>query len=439
MGRLGLVEHGGICHRAPVKINAGTGVADAPEAVRWACNRKTITMIFGRKYYSGRDVRRALTIEELRSLARRRVPNFALEYLEGGAEQEATLRFNRGAFDAWRFVPNTLVDTGGRHQRATLFGRESASPLIIAPTGLNGMLRHRGDIALARAAAEAGIPFTLSTVSTARLEDVAKESGGRLWMQLYVFKDRAIAQDIVARADRAGYEALVFTTDANVFGNREWDRRNYRAPAKLTLRNLLDVALHPRWIWDVMVPHGAPRFENIAEYLQREQNTARTSAAAVPRLFAPDISWDDVAWLRKAWPRKLFVKGVLNADDAKRAADLGCDGIVITNHGGRQLDGCVSPMDVLPEIAQAVGERMTLIVDSGFRRGADVVKALCLGAHAVMLGRAALYGLAAGGQAGVAHALNIMTTEIDRVLGQLGCRSISDLGPHLLMERRSNC
>jgi len=385
-----------------------------------------------RRFYSGRNFRRALSIEELRVMARRRIPNFAFEYVEGGADEELTLRWNRAAFETLRLIPKTLVDTGGRHQRTTLFGRESASPLIIAPTGLNGMLRRGGDVALARAAADAGVPFTLSTVSNARLEDVAEKASGRLWMQLYVFKDRSIARDIVARADRAGYEALVFTSDANVFGNREWDRRNYRAPAKLTFRNMLDTALHPRWLLDVMFPDGAPRFENIADYLSREQNTARTGVASVPRLFAPDISWDDVAWLREAWPRKLILKGVLNVADARRAAELGCDGIVLTNHGGRQLDSCVSPLEVLPAIVGAVADRMTVIVDGGFRRGTDVVKALILGAHAVMLGRATLYGLAAGGEAGARHALGIMMTEIDRTLGQLGCKSLADLKPELL-------
>jgi (S)-mandelate dehydrogenase len=293
------------------------------------------------------------------------------------------------------------------------------------------MLWRQGDIALARASAAAGIPFTLSSVSNARLEDVLKEAGGRLWMQLYVLKDRSIARDMVARADRAGSEALVFTTDANVFGNREWDRRNYRAIGKLTLRNLVDVAMHPRWAWDVMVPH-APLFENIVEYLSPEGRTARNGVLSIPKLFAADISWDDVAWLRKAWPRKLIVKGVLNAEDAKRAAGLGCDGIVVTNHGGRQLDGCVSPLEVLPEIAAAVGEQLAVIVDSGFRRGTDVIKAIALGAHAVMIGRATLYGLAAGGEAGVARALAILASEIDRTLGQLGCNSLADVGPHVL-------
>jgi (S)-mandelate dehydrogenase len=325
-----------------------------------------------------------------------------------------------------------LIDTSARHQRTTLFGRELSSPLIVAPTGLNGMLRDRADVALAKAAAATGIPFTLSTVSNIRLEEVAAEVDGRLWMQLYVFKDRSIAQDIVARADRAGYEALVFTADANVFGLREWDRRNYRALAKLTVRNLFNTARHLSWYLDVMGRKGAPQFANISDYLVREQRTARAGVAAIPRLFASDITWEDVAWLRKVWPRKLVVKGILNVPDARRAADLGCDGIVVTNHGGRQLDGCISPIEALPDIAAAVGDRLAVIVDSGFRRGTDVVKAIALGAHAVMIGRAALYGVAAGGEGGATHAFKILTSEIDRVLGQLGCRSLADVGPHLL-------
>lgn len=391
-------------------------------------------MSLRRKYFRGRNLRRAVSIEDLRQIALRRTPTFAFEYVEGGAENETTLHWNRAAFDAIRFVPSTLVDTSSRHQRITLFGRESPSPLIVAPTGLNGVLRHDGDLALARAAAKAGIPFTLSTLSNVRLARVADEAGGRLWMQLYVLKGGEITRDILTRADRAGYEALVVTSDANVFGLREWDRRNYRRPGKLTFRNLLDVACHPRWTWDVMVPHGLPRFENILDFAPPEYRSATGGVRFVPRLFAPDISWDDVARLRDAWPRKLLVKGILNIADAKRAADIGCDGIVLTNHGGRQLDGCVAPIEVLPDIANAVGDRLTVIVDGGFRRGTDVVKAMALGAHAVMIGRATLYGLAAAGEAGVSHALHLLTGEIDRVLGQLGCRSLADVGPHLLVQ-----
>ncbi len=366
-------------------------------------------------------------------MARKRVPHFAFEYVECGAEDEVTLRWNRSVFETLRFVPSTLVDTRARHQRIDLFGREASSPLIIAPTALNGMLRHRGDVALARAAAATGIPFSLSTFSNVRLEEVAAAAGGRLWMQLYLLKDRSIARDLIGRAERAGYEALVLTSDANVFGFREWDRRNYRAPGKLSWRNLTDVACHPRWLLEVIIPYGVPRFENVIQFLPAEAQSARAGVAYLPRWLAPDVTWDDVKWLRQEWPRKLLLKGVLNVADAQRAADLGCDGIVVSNHGGRQLDGGVSPLEVLPEIARAVGDRLVVIVDSGFRRGTDVVKAMALGAHAVMVGTATLYGLAAGGEDGVRHALGILSSEVDRVLGQLGCTSLAELGPHVLV------
>jgi len=380
----------------------------------------------------GGGFQRALSIMELREIARRRIPEFAFEYVEGGAEDESTLSRNRAVFETIRFVPPTLVDTRSRHQRTELFGRQMAAPLIVAPTTLNGMLYRRGDIALARAAAAAGVPFTLATFSNARLEDVAAEAGGRLWMQLYLMQRREISHDVVTRAANAGYEALVFTTDANVFGHREWDKRNYRAPGKLALRNLLDALLHPRWLANAMVPAGVPRFENVLEFLPPEARSASAGVTYIPPLFAPDITWRDLAWLRKAWPRKLLVKGILTVADARRATELGCDGIVLSNHGGRQLDHCVSPMEVLPDIARAVGDRVAVIVDGGFRRGTDVIKALALGADAVMIGRPVLYGLAAGGEAGAGHALGVLTREIDRVLGQLGCESLADVGPQLL-------
>jgi (S)-mandelate dehydrogenase len=394
-------------------------------------------MFLKRKYrranfFSRQPVTQALCIEELRQMARRRLPNFAFEYLDGGAEDEASLRHNRAAFEQFRLIPKTLVDTGARQQGIDLFGRQAKAPLVIAPTGLNGLYSHEGDLALARAAAEAGIPFTVSTVSNLRLEEIAEAVNGRLWLQLYVMKDRDIARDMIKRAKAAEYEALVFTTDANVFGHREWDKRSYRAPGKLNLRNQLDVLMHPRWALDVMLPHGIPPFGNIADYIPPEARSGRGGVAFVPRLFAPDLSWEDVTWLRDAWPGKLLIKGILDSGDAQRAAELGCDGIILSNHGGRQLDSCVSPMDVLPDIAKVVGNRLTILVDSGFRRGTDIIKALALGADAVMLGRAVLYGLAAGGEAGARHALSLLTSEVDRVMGQLGCVSLKDVGPHLL-------
>ncbi|HWG31128.1 MAG TPA: alpha-hydroxy acid oxidase [Steroidobacteraceae bacterium] len=389
-------------------------------------------MPWQRRQFSGRDLTRALNIADLREVARRRIPHFVFEYVEGGAEDENTLRCNRRAFEDLSFIPQTLVDTTARNHKIELFGRPSAAPLVVAPTGMSGMIYPQADIALARAAASVGIPFCLSTVSTTRLEDVAASAGGRLWMQLYVMRDRAVAEDIMRRADAAGFEALVFTTDANVFGSREWDRRSYRAPGKPTLRAMLDTLRHPRWMWDVLIREGMPRFRNFESFLPPGGATAVGGSTIIPKMFAPSITWDDIAWIRRHWQRKLIIKGVLSVADAQRAANLGCDGIVLTNHGGRQLDSCVAPIQVLPEIVDAVGNRMTIIVDSGFRRGTDIVKALALGAHTVMIARATLYGLAAGGERGVRLALDILLAELDRVLGQLGVRSISELGPHLL-------
>ena len=386
-------------------------------------------MAWQRRPFRGSDIARALNVADLREVARRRLPRFVFEYVDGGAEDEVTLRGNRAAFERLRLLPRTLIDTAARHQRTQILAAEAPAPMVIAPTGFNGMLYPQGDLALARVAARRGIPFTLSTVSTVRLEDVAKSAGGRLWMQLYVMKDRAIARDIMQRAAACAYEALVFTTDANVFGNREWDQRGYRAPGKPTLRTVLDTLRHPRWFSGVMLRHGMPRFRNLESFLPPGAATALGGSTVVPKLFDATLSWDDITWIRQQWRGKLLVKGVLTAADAERAASLGCDGIVVTNHGGRQLDSCVAPIDVLPEIAAAVGGRLAVLLDSGVRRGTDIAKALALGAQAVMIGRPTLYGLAAGGEAGVERALSILTTEFDRVLGQLGCNSVADLTP----------
>ena len=385
-------------------------------------------MPWKRRPFTHGTLARARNIADLRELALRRVPGLAFEYVEGGAEDENTLRANRTAFEALRLLPQTLVDTSRRNLSTTVLGAPAAAPLVIAPTGLNNMLHPEGDLALARAAARRGIPFTLSSLSTTRLEEVAKRAGGRLWMQLYVLKERAIARDLMQRAAAAGYEALVFTTDANVFGSREWDQRNFSSPGKPTLRAALDTLRHPRWLYDMLVRHGIPRFRNVEAFLPPGKASAVGGSTVLPGLFEASITWDDIAWIRHFWRGKLLLKGVLTAADAERARALGCDGIVLSNHGGRQLDYCVTGIDALPEIAAAVGRQMALIVDGGFRRGSDVIKALALGAEAVMLGRATLYGLAAGGEPGVARALEMLCTETDRVLGMLGCNAVSELG-----------
>jgi (S)-mandelate dehydrogenase len=386
-------------------------------------------MPWKRRPFTAGPLSRALNIADLRERARRRVPGFAFEYVEGGAEDESTLRGNRAAFERLRLVPQTLIDTSARQLRATILGAAAQAPLIIAPTGLNNMLHADGDLALARAAARRGIPFTLSSLSTTRLEEVAQRAGGRLWMQLYVLKERVIARDIMQRAAAAGYEALVFTTDANVFGSREWDQRNFRAPGKPTVRTALDTLRHPHWIYEVLLRHGVPRFRNVESFLPPGMASAIGGSTVIPGLFLPTISWDDIAWIRQFWRGKLLIKGVLTAADAERARAVGCDGIVLSNHGGRQLDYCVAAIDVLPEVVAAVGGRLAILIDGGFRRGTDIVKALALGAEAVLLGRATLYGLGAAGEAGVERALEILTTETDRVLGMLGCNSVSELKP----------
>ena len=380
-----------------------------------------------RRLYQGTDYRRAHSIDELREVARRRVPNFCFEYVEGGSDDEVTLKRNRSVFEEIGFVPRTLVDVSARSQAVDLFGKPSAAPFMIGPTGFSGLLTRDGDLALARAAASAGIPYILSNASTMRLEEVVQRAGGRIWMQLYLYRTRDYAARLVDRMNTIGIEALVVTTDSAIFGNREWDRRNYARPLKLDLRNTIDVMLHPRWIFDVLVPHGVPRFANLGDMLPPGQDSVQGAASAIAKELDPSLNWADIRWLRDIWPGKLIVKGVMCVEDAVTAAKSGADGIVLSNHGGRQLDGAISSMEILPEVAAAVGSQLTVMLDGGFRRGSDIVKARALGADAILLGRATTYGLAAGGEAGVAHAINLLKIEVDRVVGLLGCSDLSQL------------
>ncbi|HRM69825.1 MAG TPA: alpha-hydroxy acid oxidase, partial [Thauera phenylacetica] len=326
-----------------------------------------------RQHYRGRNPARAQNIAELRTMAARRLPGFCLEYLEGGADDELALARNRRALDEILLLPRTLVDVSRRELAVPLFGTDIALPAVIAPTGFNGLLTHEGDRVLAEAARAAGIPFCQSMVSTVALEDIAA-TGVRHWMQIYPFKDRDNLAAVVKRAEHAGCEAIVLTTDASVFGNREWDRRNYRAPMKLTWRNVLDVGLHPRWVLDVLVPHGMPRFRNLGDFLPPGMDSASNAAAFLAAQMDTSLTWEDVRRLRELWPRRLLVKGVLLPEDALRAKEAGADGVVVTNHGGRQLDAAPAPIETLAAVRQAVGAEMTVIVDSGFRRGSDFVK-----------------------------------------------------------------
>ena len=358
---------------------------------------------------------RAHNIADLRAAARRRLPRVVFDYLEGGAEDHVSARANRESFEAIGFSPRTLVDVSQRSLKTSVFGLPFDAPFGISPVGAAGLFWHEAEIAMARAARALGLPFVLSTHSFAPLEKVAWESGGPPWFQLYMPRERDAAAALIGHAHDTGCEVLVLTTDVPVGGNREYNERNgFGVPLRLGARSVADVLAHPAWLagvyfrslWRRALPHWGDR---------------RDAA-----------DWEDFAWLRKQWPRKLVVKGILGVEDARLAVEHGADGICISNHGGRQLDGAPAPLAVLPEIAAAVGSQSTIIVDGGVRRGADIVKALALGADLVLVGRAALYGVAAAGEPGVRRALQILKSETDRVFALLGCRSVEELGRHFL-------
>ncbi len=377
------------------------------------------------------DTLGAFNVADLREIARRRLPKGIFEFVDRGAEDEVSLRNNRTAFEGIRLRPRVLADVSQRSQEITLFGHRQKMPIAIAPTGAAGIMWHEGEIALARAAAAAGIPFTLATGSLTAMERVVARAGGRIWFQLYMYADRSLSYQLVERAKSAGLEALVVTVDSPVFSNREYNLRNgFTIPLSYTPRNVADVLRHPRWLAGVWMRYllttGMPRYENYPEAV-KSSISARPMGRALK--LNDSLTWEDVRVLRKLWPRTLMVKGVLRPQDAALAADSGADAVIVSNHGGRVVDGAVAPIEVLPKIVDAVGRRMTVMVDSGFRRGTDVVKALALGANAVLVGRATLYGTAAAGEAGAARAITIFRDEIDRTLALLGCAGIAALNP----------
>ena len=372
-----------------------------------------------------RDLERVVGIADLRAMARRRLPGFAFEYLDGGAEDEASLSRNRASFADIAFTPRILRDVSSVDLGTTVLGRPVKAPFAIAPTGFNGLYWRDGDVALARAAAGAGIGLAQSTVSNAAVEDVARTVPAFHWFQLYALSGEGVTEALLRRAEAAGCHALVFTVDGPVVGNREWDRRNYRAPGKLDLRNRIDVLAHPGWLWRVY-RHGLPPFANLAPLVPGGGGPLATQRWLQARQDA-SLDWSMVAWLRERWPGPIVLKGILSPQDAVLAAGAGVDGIILSNHGGRQLDGAVAPMTVLPEIAAAVGARITVMIDGGFRRGSDIAKALMLGAELVFVGRAPLYGLGAAGEAGAAAAIETLRAELARVMALLGARDIAAL------------
>ncbi len=378
----------------------------------------------------------AYNIADLRELARRRLPKGIFEFIDRGNEDDIALRNNRAALDRIKLKPRTLVDVSGRSQEITLFGKRQSMPIAIGPTGTTGQVWYRGEIALARAAAAAGIPFTLATGSTTALEQVIEQGGGgTMWFQLYIWPERSIAYEMVERVRKAGFEALVVTVDSPVSPNREFNLRNgFTLPFKFTSRSITDVLMHPRWLFGVIARYllttGMPRYENYPGSI-RSKMTAQPMGYSMPK--NDTLTWDDLRVLRKMWPRTLIVKGILDARDAVLAADCGVDAVVLSNHGGILVDSAIAPIDVLAETVDAVGKRIPVLIDSGYRRGSDIIKALALGAKAVLIGRPTLYGTAAAGEAGAARAIAILRDEIDRVLALIGCPDIAALNPEYVV------
>jgi isopentenyl diphosphate isomerase/L-lactate dehydrogenase-like FMN-dependent dehydrogenase len=366
-------------------------------------------------------------IADLRERARRRLPLGIWEYAERGVEDECGMARNRAAFDAITFRPRVLRGVNNVETSAEVFGKRIPFPLALAPTGAAGLLWHNGDLALAGAAAKAGVPFTISSASTMDLEQIA-EAGGRQWFQLYLWEDRSLSHAVIARAWELGCEALFVTLDLPVPPNREYIQRNgFGTPFKLNARNTADVLGHPRWLAGVMGRYmlrgGIPTQANLPDRLR----TRVTKGAPPGALFKQDdLDWDGVKDLRDRWPGKFILKGLLHPQDAEHALAIGADGVVVSNHGGRALDCSIASIEALPAIRDAVGGRMTIMLDSGVRRGSDVVKAIVRGADLVLAGRAPLYGLAAFGEPGVVRAIELLRTETARTMAMLGVRTIAE-------------
>jgi L-lactate dehydrogenase (cytochrome) len=354
----------------------------------------------------------------------RRVPKSVFDYVDGAAEQELSIARSRAAFESIEFHPHVLRDVSAVDLTAEILGERAALPLVLAPTGFTRMMNHEGETAVARAAARANIPYVLSTMGTTELEDVrAAAPSARQWFQLYLWKDRAASEALVERAEKAGYEALVLTVDTPIGGARMRDLRNgLTIPPTLSVRTFAGMAARPAWWLNVLTTEPLS--------FAAMSNFDGTVEELIAHMFDPSITADDLSWLRARWPRKLVVKGIQNVEDALIVADLGADAVVVSNHGGRQLDRTRPPLVLLPEVVAAVGDRCEVLIDTGIRTGADLVAARALGASAAMIGRPYLYGLMAGGEPGVDRALQILMTEYQRTMQLLGALRTDDLDGH---------
>ncbi len=383
-------------------------------------------------------LRRCHNVEDVRRLALRRLPLVARAFLEGGADDEVTLRRNVAAFDDYDLNPRYLVDVSEVDLSTRVLGQEVSLPVIIAPVGGTGMFNPQAEIAVARAAAEAGTIHGLSTYSTRTIEDVGEATGGPKMFQLYVFKDLGLSWDLVDRARDAGFDALCLTVDVPILGNRERDvQSGLAATARMGPKSILSVAAHPRWLLNTATGRGSVP-GNFLRYVSDGALSSAAKKASLGSLWeqlSPSVTWSDAAEMVKRWNGPFAVKGVLSVGDARRAEDIGASAVVVSNHGGRQMEGVRASIDALPGIAEALDERLEILLDSGVRRGSHVLKALALGAKSVMIGRPHIYGVAAGGQGGVAKVLSIFRSELARDCALVGVKSVADIGPELVTHR----
>ncbi|MFM0152993.1 alpha-hydroxy acid oxidase [Paraburkholderia sediminicola] len=376
-------------------------------------------------------------IADYRFAAKRFLPNFAFSYLEGGAEDEITMRRNRLAFERVMLAPRVLIDVTSVNTKVTLAGTAAAWPAVVGPTGLNGLYRREAEETLARSVCAAGLPFVLSTASTSLLEDVRKASDGDLWLQLYVQQDRRIAEDMMARAKASGFSTLLLTVDTPVTGQRDhYTRTDFTLPLRWTSKLLWDIAIHPRWTAAVGV-HGVPELVNLAQSARLGPGI-EAQAAALSRQMDMSLNWSDLAWVRRHWPGKLLVKGIQTVADAVMASRHCVDGVVLSNHGGRQLDGALSALEILADTVSVTPKGFIVLIDGGIRRGSDIAKAVALGADGVLLGRAPLYGLAASGSNGVSDVLSMLKKELEICLRLLGCPNIASLDASYLAGMRDS-
>ncbi|MBG92565.1 MAG: alpha-hydroxy-acid oxidizing enzyme [Chloroflexi bacterium] len=382
-----------------------------------------------------RRLQSVANVSDLRTISKRRLPGGVFDYIDGAAEDELTLQRNSAAFQDVEFKPRVFRDVSSISLKSTLFGKELDFPLVMAPTGFGRIANSQGELAVARAADRAGIPYTLSTLGTRSIEEIAAVSQGRKWFQVYVWRDRELVREMLERAIAADFEAIQITVDTAITGRRERDvKHGFTLPPKIGLGTIVDGALHPGWTWDFITAEPIS-FANVNGQIVGDGSDPITLADYINSQFDPSLSWNDLEWFRSIWKGPIIIKGIQTVEDAKIAADMGIEGIALSNHGGRQLDGAPAPFELLESVVQSVGGDIEILCDGGVRRGSDIAKALALGANACMIGRAYLYGLGAGGERGVDFVLDHLREGLKRTMMLCGVASLSELRPELLRMR----